>query len=288
MGYAISSLSESVGTVAEHPILVLGIGLTAVVGMVLTLVISYIPFIGFFVSWIVPAIMLAAILTMAREGIRGAPNIGHLFDGISENAGSMLGAFALLFAVYFVVSIVFVILGFVLFFAGMANMDPAATAGSPGAGPPTETLGALGFGFIALIGVFTLGGLVVGAIIQFFDAAIVVGDAGALDSFKQSWGVFSSNPLSVIGYTVLRGIIYYVPIVVGGVVGFAVSTVAPGSDTALLAFGIGGLAFLVTAPVVWTLLFVYHVTYFDRASGSRSRSGGADGARSVSTNAQQW
>ncbi|RQG90411.1 DUF7847 domain-containing protein [Natrarchaeobius chitinivorans] len=267
MGYAISSFQEAIGTVLEHPTLIAGIGVTSMIGMFLYMFIAYIPFVGMFVAWIIPALMLAAVLTMAYEGVRGTPSFDHLVNGLEDSAVPMILAFLLLMAVYMVAGFGFAIVFVALIFAGAMSADSAADAG---AGADPAMFEALGLGIIALFVITFLVIFLVGIIIQFFDAAIVVGDAGVVDAFKASWGVVRSNPISVLGYTLMRIVIGYVPVIVAGILAGIGALIGSGDQAFYLAALLAVLGFVVVGPIVWTIMFVYHVSYFDQASGNRS------------------
>ncbi|THE66336.1 hypothetical protein D8Y22_03440 [Salinadaptatus halalkaliphilus] len=266
MGYAIRSLQEALGTILETPKLLIGIGVTSLFGTLLYLFVSYIPLIGMFVAWTIPALTLAAVLTMAYEGLHGTAGFDDLITGLEEYAVSMLGAFFALFAVSTVASFAFVFLVVALVFAGAFSMETTADAG-----PDPAMLDALGIGIIALIVLAVLLWTVVWIVVQFFDAAIVVDGVGVIDAFKSSWGVVRSNPLSVIGYSLIRGTLMWIPVIIAAIVAAAASMAAPADQAFLYALLGGGSVFIVLSPLVSSLLIVYHTSYFDHASGNRSR-----------------
>ncbi|WP_162354538.1 DUF7847 domain-containing protein [Natrialba swarupiae] len=272
MGYAISSLGESIGTVLDEPILIAGIGITWLISTIAYMALTSIPFVGMFLAlvvWIVPAFALAGTLAMAAEGIRGSPSFDHLIEGLEEYWQRMVGAFAVLFVGYMVLMFAITIAIVLLVLFGIVGADLSA-----GADPAVGS--ALGIGFVLVMAAIVLVVAAIGIAIQFFDAAIVVGDVGVIDSFKTSLSVARSNPISVVGYTILRGILAYVPVVLAvlaAVAGGVVGGMMMSEDIAFLAaFAFAFLVFVVAAPVVWTVLSVYHVSYFTRASGLREHS----------------
>ncbi|MEY7847592.1 hypothetical protein AB7C87_00090 [Natrarchaeobius sp. A-rgal3] len=266
-------MGESIGTVLAHPILIAGIGITWVISSIIYMALTSIPFIGMFlalVAWIVPALALAATLAMAYEGVRGSPSFDHLMEGLEENWQRMIGAFVVLVMGYMTLMLTITVGIILLFLFGIVGADMSAGTGG---GP--AVLSALGVGFLLVMGLVALLVAVVGIAIQFFDAAIVVGDADVIGSFKTSMSVARSNPISIVGYTILRGLLVYVPVVLAvlaGVTGGIAGGVLLSEDLAVFGgFALAFVVFVVSAPVIWTVLSVYHVSYFTHASGLRNR-----------------
>ena len=138
MGAAISALPRAVGIVKRNPILLLGavvFGLIALVGVA----VSIIPLIGtiIFQVLILP-VGLAGIVAMTDAGTaREDTSLGEFTGGISNYAGSMIGAYGLMFltqaAAGIALLVVFVsvfVLGVGLFSAGMG------TGSEPGPSSP--------------------------------------------------------------------------------------------------------------------------------------------------------
>jgi len=271
MGAAISALPRAVGIVKRNPILIAGsvlFGLIALVGVAFSLI----PLIGgiIFQVLILP-VGLAGIVAMADAGTEEGASLGDFTDGISDHAGSMIGAFGLMFLIQLaavlalVVVLVFVI-GFSVVGAG------AATGSDPGA---------------AFAGVGLLAGLVLLAIFlvvlalqlvqQFLDVAVVIGGEDAAGALSEATSLVTGGPLSVLGYALLRFVVLGVAVAAPLVLAVAVGGVGAAQDTAALLVP-AVLLMLVAFPLGVALGFAYHVAYYrERRPGAADPASDAGG-----------
>jgi hypothetical protein len=131
---------------------------------------------------------------------------------------------------------------------------------------------------------FVLLGLVF-MLFQFIGPAIVVVARSATSAIGKSVGVFTSNPLSVIGYTFLRGfsfsIIMAIPfalVVAGGLqTASAGPGATPGFDTTSPLALVGSLLLLVVLPVAYGFFMMYHTTYYYRVTDGDRQGGQSNG-----------
>ncbi|APW99592.1 hypothetical protein CHINAEXTREME_18255 [Halobiforma lacisalsi AJ5] len=136
------------------------------------------------VSIFVTPFFLGGFITMVDEGLEGSTRLGSFVRGGKENYVSLLGATILFFAI-------FTGLGFGgLLLMAFIGIGTAAAGGGGG--------GFLVAG-ILLLGLFA----VVLLCLQFYDAAIVVSDASAFDSFLQSISLVRRNFLGVVGFSIV-------------------------------------------------------------------------------------
>ena len=207
MGAAISALPRAVGIVKRNPILLLGavvFGLIALVGVA----VSIIPLIGTIILQVlILPVGLAGIVAMTDAGTaREDTSLGEFTGGISNYAGSMIGAYGLMFLIQAAAGIallvVFVfVLGVGLFGAGMG------TGSEPGAF--LTSVGLL-TGLVLLV-VFLVF-LVLGLIQQFLDVAVVVGGEDATGALSEATSLITGGPLRVLGYSILRFVVLGVAI----------------------------------------------------------------------------
>lgn len=115
-----------------------------------------------------------------------------------------------------------------------------------------------------------LAAAVVGLAIQFYPAAIVVGDAGPIRRFGYSFELFEEHFASVLGNSVVVKLVWSVWLVVvylaillafGGV--GAVTSAASGTETASMGPLLAGLLLVVVAvrTIEIALLRTYHVAF---------------------------
>lgn len=142
------------------------------------------------VTILVTPFILSGFLTMVDEALDGSTRLESFVRGGKENYASMLGATLLFGVILFGVSFGAM---FVLVFAGVG----AVAAGGGG-----------GFG-VMLVGM-AIAGLIVAVVymfLQFYDAAIVVSDVSAVDSFSKSVSLVRQNIVSVVGFSIVFAVI---------------------------------------------------------------------------------
>ena len=253
MGAAISALPRAVGIVKRNPILIAGsvlFGFIALVGVAFSLI----PLIGgiIFQVLILP-IGLAGIVSMTDAGTDEGASLGDFTGGISDHAGSMIGAFGLMFLIQLAVALALVV---VLVFVIGFSIVGAAAESDPGA---------------AFAGIGLLTGLVLLAVLlvvlvlqlvqQFLDVAVIVGGEDAAGALSEAASLVTGGPLSVLGYAFLRFVVLGVAVAAPLLLAAAVAGVGVAENTtALLVPAV--LLMLVAFPLGVALGFAYHVAYY--------------------------
>lgn len=277
MGAAISALPRAVGIVKRNPILLLGavvFGLIALVGVA----VSIIPLIGtiIFQVLILP-VGLAGIVAMTDAGTaREDTSLGEFTGGISNYAGSMIGAYGLMFliqaaAVIALVVVFVLVLGVGLFSTGMG------TGSEPGA-----FLAGVGLltGLVLLVVLLVL--FVLALIQQFLDVAVVVGGEDATGALSEATSLITGGPLSVLGYSILRFVVLGVAI--GGPLVLAFVIAGAGLEQNISAVLVPAVLLLLVAfPLGTAVGFAYHVAYYRerRPQAAPSSSGTGNGNADV-------
>lgn len=254
MGYAIESFRRSWGTVTDHPTLIVGIGGVALLGSLVSSILSLIPMIGPLLSWVVVTpVLLAAMLSMAAGAVDGTPTYGDLKAGAVDHWTSLAGAYAVVVGISIVLGFVAVALVAAALLASGGSPSGVEDGTVPSIGPEL----AVAFGSIGLVSVLVL------LVVQFVDVSVVVGGAGPLEAFGVSWRMVRSEPVSVFGYSLLRGLVLFVPIALVWALSFVVVEAVLG-QVLWAAMGLATLGSVVVGPVVAAFGAVFHVTYFDR------------------------
>lgn len=228
--------------------------------------------VGSFFLWVVVAPLVSAfVLGMAHASLVGSG--GTLDAGVRslrEHFPSLAGAFGVIYAVQLVVGFVFVF-GSVLLF--LFNAEVLATVDAAGRRPDAALgsvlAGALLFVLFALV--LSLVVLFFALFLQFVDAAVVVGGESTTSAFGAAWRLFRTDPVSVVGYSVLR-----VLVALGAgavVVGLYWLGTLAGSDR--IAIGLGALGALVAVPVAGAVTCAAHAAYYHRRVPDRPRGDGS-------------
>lgn len=256
MGPAIDSFGRSFRTTTSHPTLILGIFLVMIPAFVVYLLLNLIPIIGPMIgSIVVLPLMLAGVLAMAASAVSGIPSLGDITDGIGAYGASMVGAYAIFYAVMFAFGVVLTILLLVVM---SGTMLAASSLENP------ETALASSLGLLVLFGVVALLYVVALLFVQFVDVAIVVGGASATSAYTVAWKLVTTNPLSAIGYSILRWMIVPIPSMVALAALVLAGVTVFGEDGVLATVALVGAGMLIVLPVIWAWSFVYHATYFDQ------------------------
>lgn len=121
------------------------------------------------------------------------------------------------------------------------------------------TKGVASAGFILVTALLVL-------VVQFVDVAIVLGRVTVREPFRVTWQVVVSEPVSVVGYSVLRFSLSSVPMATWLIV--LVSTLPQITTNPVQSFLVPGAwtigTGMITIPLTWSLVYVHHVTYFHR------------------------
>lgn len=245
MGAVISSLWTAARVLWNQPILFVGIGPCSLVAVLFSFTLSQVPLVGLVVAPVAYPFVVAGVLAMADTATNGRPTVRDLLDGAKAHTIGLLLAFA-------AVSLVWILVGSLFAIGVLASFayDPSTLETS------------MGVASVAMILVTA----VLAVSVQFVDVAIVLGDLDVREGFRSAWRVIVAEPVSVLGYSVVRFVIWSVPMAiwVGIVAWYLPALIADPFRTLLV---VGALVFavgLVTIPPVWTLAYVYHVTFFRR------------------------
>jgi hypothetical protein len=270
MGAVFDGLADTGRVVTEHPLVLLAAVVTGVVVPVVSFLLGLIPVLGPIVYFVlVQPVFIGGLLAMSVDAADGDVSLDSYVQGISDNYTSLAGVYAILVGIIIAFAIVAAVLAVVFGVAGALGGAGAGSGADAGVG---ALAGALG-GF-ALVGLFSLlTALVVAVVVQFVEAAVVVGDAGAGEAYSESYRMLRTNPLSVLGYSLVRLLFYLLVQAVPIALLFGVTALA-GSDSGS-AVGTVVLVVLAALGVLgYVGLTVYHALYYRRLIGGDDRSGG--------------
>lgn len=229
---AISALSDTGGALLRNPVLFGGALVIAVVGTTANAVANFVPVVGLLVGllyFFVEPLFAGGLLGMANDAVAGSTTFGAFWEHGKANYVDLLVARLVLGVVTFVAAIALAVA--LVLVVGLSATPPPGTGTDPAA-----AVDAVGGSVLAAAGLYLVAllvALVVGLVIQFYPAAIVVGDAGPLESFGYSYRLFRAHPLSVVGYSVVSAVVLVA--VVAAFVG--VASVTLGGVGALTAAG---------------------------------------------------
>ncbi|WP_435099726.1 hypothetical protein [Halorubrum sp. N11] len=202
---ALHALRPAVGGIVRNPILLLVTALYGLVQVPSFLVPSAQPILAALVSLATFGVFLLALpffqgglLGMASEAIAGRTGVGTLVAEGRDNYLALLLAYLVLLAINFAFGFVAFIGGLIVVIGGVASM-PTGSPGAPAAGIDPTLLALLA----VVVGGLVLVYLLVTFFIQFYAHAIVLDDAELIDGFRRSVGLVRSNPVSVVGYTLI-------------------------------------------------------------------------------------
>jgi hypothetical protein len=264
MGATIDALSHGVKNVQENPKLVTYSYVLMMLAFVLAIplgifafVLVLIPVVGAFFArpvMIIPlkTLMLGGMVGLAGAAFAGSVEFEDLTETYKEHGLSLAAAFAIQELVVVLFSFVLVVVLFVVVFGG--TMSLSAVGSSAGG----SELAAAGFG-IAVIGLYVAALVVLFAItafFQFLDVAVVLGDHGPGEAVKECWRLVRNGPVSVAGYTLMRGLL-------GGVIllpGYVLAIV--GSEVFEPLTWVGFVVILLLYPVAMAVLMSYHAAYY--------------------------
>lgn len=260
MGYAIDALPMGVRNVRKNPKLI-GISYAlvivmiplAIVGAIIAVLLSFIPILGPVLARLVVGIplkilILGGMVGAAGAGFAGSVSFGDYLDSVKDNFTSLFGAFALFEVIIFAITIGVVIVA--LFVLGFGSLLGSTTSRAPMASA------GLGLGVVALyFGTIVLV-LTIAMVFQFLDVAVVLGDHGAVDAFKESWRLTREAPLSVFGYSIMRGLLGGIVVLPGWVL------VIAGTHVSDVVMYVGFVITLLLYPVAFAVVMSYHAAYY--------------------------
>lgn len=257
---AIASLSTAGATLRRNPLIFVGgfaFALGTHVPTLLELVHPLASAGSSLLLFLLYPFFLGSLLGLADAGLEHTASLDDFWEAGTEHYLSLLGA-SVLFAVGFVV---LAIVG------GLVVLGVGAALGAAALGSGLDDVG---LGVVSGVGVlvFALGLALFAlyALLQFYDAAIVVAGDDAVGSFSTSAELVGEHPLSVVGYTLVFGAIsasialveraFYAFDGAAFLAGPAFD--ATGGTSTILAVAAG----LLLGTVAYAFVYTYHVAYF--------------------------
>lgn len=277
MGAAIDAFGVMVDAVKRNPLLFAGAGVIGIASTVLNTS-GQVPLLGLVVGllyFFVEPFFAGGYLGMANSAVDGEATFGDFLSSGKENFGDLLVARLVVAVPFIVYAIVVVTLVGIFAFGASMGLGGAGSLGFD----PTAALAAAGIvGLVVFGGAFVLFAVPF-VLLQFYPAAIVIGGADALDSFKYSFELVKANPLSALGYTAFAfvlGLVLVVPGVLGGggqVVGRLLGESAVGTDGGIVTGFVGGLvvfglSFVVLKTLVVFVVRTYYVSFVRSVTGT--------------------
>lgn len=270
---ALPAARTALQAVVRNPILLVAALLLAV-GSGAVAATSQIPIVGVFLSlllgivfFFVEPFLSGGLLGMSHEALEDDTSF-ETFTRTGKRVYLRLLAARLaewaLSLVYFGVTALLVIVLLVVFL-GVGSSISDNPEGAIGAGLLGVAL--IGGVFLALLIVYYL----LGFLVQFHPAAIVVEDATLIDSLQRSFDLVTANPGSAIGYSLLvaivSGTIGAIPFGYVTVTGGVIDIIAQENPEALLGLGVVNAViyfgiFVVVQTLLIPLLRTYHVAFY--------------------------
>ncbi|WP_348612927.1 hypothetical protein [Halobaculum rarum] len=199
-----TALRRTPSALASNPVLFVPVLVLTLLQVPQLLLQSSAPILASLVSLALSALYLvfvpfvqAGFIGMADEAFDGPTSLATFVAAGKEH-------FVSVFVVYLIVLAVNIALGVIAFIAGIVGVVSLYPGGAAGTGGPNTALLAV-VALVVLAAVLAY--LVVAFLIQFYGQAIVIDDYGAIDSVTHSVGVVRRNVVSVLGYTVLVGVL---------------------------------------------------------------------------------
>lgn len=292
MGAATAALSEAVTQTLRSPRLVLATFLAGLVGGVaagIVGVVGSLLVVGQLLAGPVFATFMAGVVGMAAAGARegGTASLSDYADTLGEAGVTVFLAYLLKNVVLLVVGMVlavvlFVVPLFALGQSGTAAPTPETPSPPPDPGALEGLLAGAGAVFLALALAFALVMLLLQAVFQFLDSSAVVGGNGVGEAFADAWGLVAGNPVSVLGFSVLRAGLFLVVFVLVAAFAAVGAELSSALGSAALVAGL-----LVGYPLAGTVAYVYEVRYYLRLRPETTAAGDDQATRGEPT-ATQW
>ena len=201
MGVAITSLREGFSLLSNHW---RSTGLIAIIAFFMSAGIVFsqmIPFAGAVLTIpfiIVGVALMYAIANHAAEHGEGRLDVG--FELFRARWLSFLGAYAMIF----IAGVVLVMLIIVPFFVVLTLMLITAHI----------LIGLVGLAVLGILGCFAYFGYAM--LMQLLFPLIAIERLSAVDALSAAMSIIRSNPLSAIGFTLIRLCVQYIPFILGG------------------------------------------------------------------------
>lgn len=266
---ALDAFDVMTDAVSRNPVL---FGAAAVIGVASTVMnaAGQIPLVGLLVGFLyffVEPFLAGGYLGMANEAVSGETSFGTFTEAGKENYGDLLVARLLVAAVLIAYLVVVTVLA-----AFVVGMGVAGATGGAG-GEPTlssSAMSAIGvLGIVVAVGAF-VAYAVPYVFLQFYPAAIVIGDAGPVESFRYSFALVKANFVSVLGYTAIAfalGLLLLVPTILGGQSQVAARALGRAATDSVAGGVVSGfltriVVFVATFVVVKTIVVAVVRTYY--------------------------
>jgi hypothetical protein len=261
MGPAIDAIRPGLAITRENSVYVVAAAVAVAASLLLSVATL------FLLSILVIPAMIAFVQGMAFAGLvtgEATPEAG--WESLKSNLGSLVGAFVIRNVLGVLVWYGIPVLGaIVLTIVLDLGRSPVPPTDPTAATVPPATAGVAGLLVVLVVVVlFVSSSLLFALGFQFLDVAVVVGGESATSALRASWRVFREDPVSTVGYSLLRSAVVTGALVVCGLVYVAGSAVSFEVGLALLtaaALGIGAH--------VWAFYSSYHVAYYDARMGNR-------------------
>ncbi|MFB6071207.1 MAG: hypothetical protein ABEJ76_09305 [Halanaeroarchaeum sp.] len=197
----VSALRRTPGALLRNPVLFVPVLVLTLIQVPQLAAQAVDPFLAAVVSLLMMGVFVfvvpffqGGVIGMADEALDGRTSLGRFVDAGRSNYVSLFGAYVAVLAVNLVLGVITAVL-----FVGAG----ALVFANGGAGSPVAALGAL-----AIVGlVVALAYLLFAFFVQFYGQAIVLEGVGAIDGLKRSASVVRHSLASVLGYTVLVGVV---------------------------------------------------------------------------------
>lgn len=255
MGTTVNAFSEALETSVLNPLLILLTTAIALVSLGLGGIVMWILFAYIFTGATETTPVVVGIsISLATVGSLMAGIVGMIGYAAAENRDPTFADFTTalrnrggtVYANIFVTTLIYAIM-IGLFFVSVEAM--AHTDDAMG-----DSVGA-GFYFIFGVGIFSPIFITLTSIFQFFTVAIVLGNATATGSFNIAFGIVKRNPLSVFGYTLLRGSILGFLVVGGVAIGMLFASATP-------VLIIASIPFVILIIIALTVFYAYPTYYY--------------------------
>lgn len=259
MGHAIDALPAGVKNVRSNPsligysfgLLVVSLVVAAPLAVV-AVVLSFVPIFGQLlarplVAIPVKTLLLGGMVGLSGAGFAGSVGVDDLKRTYSEHGVSLAAAFAIYELLLVVVSIALVVVMVVVVLGG--TVSATAIQSELAAGGLGVLIVAMYVGVVVLLAV-------IAAVFQFLDVAVVLGEKSATGAVGECWRLVRNGPLSVAGYTLLRGLVGSLILLPGYVL------VLLGEFTVDALTYVGVVVAVLLYPVAFAVLMSYHAAYY--------------------------
>lgn len=257
MSASVASLGDAFSTVRANPRFTALTGIVLLVTIIGASILSIIPLIGQIASnaiiGVVGGGIIAAIAAGTERHATGSVSADDFTTQLSSYATTLLGTYLLAAAAYLALTIIGVV---AVFGAALAG----TTGGSLGQ-TGTTTLPAIGAGAGIAFVLFPIAVLLVAIPLQFLNVAVVIDDQSITGAFGEAMSTVINNPLSVIGYSLIRGIFMITSVLL-------IIAIIAGAETVneTLALASAVILIPVIGSVAVTVFYAHHTHYYRRLS----------------------